>query len=159
MHGELKVRPETDTPTRFSTFETLFVGKDPGKVRPYTVRGVRFQPLKKGTTVLLSLEEIGSREEAASLLNAQLFATAAALDLGVDEYFIHDLIGFDVVTDERVFVGLVKDILDMPAHAVYLVAAEGKPDIMIPDVDAFIEEINLDARQIVVRPIEGLLDG
>ena len=53
----------------------------------------------------------------------------------------------------------VYDVLELPAHHVYVVARPDKPDAMIPAVPAFIAEIDIHgAQRLVVRPIEGLLD-
>jgi 16S rRNA processing protein RimM len=46
----------------------------------------------------------------------------------------------------------------MPAHDVYVVRRDGKPEAMIPAVEDFIIEIDLDGGRVVVRPIDGLLE-
>lgn len=159
VRGEVKVIPETDDPTRFSALETVFLGTEPGTVAPFAVETVRFQQSKRGPTVVLKLDTIDTREAAARLRQHAVFAREADLPpLADDEFFLFDLIGLDVVTDDGEPVGTVNDVLELPANLVYVVARPGKPDAMIPDVPAFIDDVDLEGRRLIVRLIEGLLD-
>ena len=158
IKGEVKVVPETDDPERFLDFESVFIGLEPGKVDEYTIRGIRFQPSSKGITVLASFDEIKTRTDADTLVKSHLYVTEEALNLEDDEYFLYDLIGCSVVNTENEEIGVVKDVLEMPAHMVYLIKRLGKPDAMIPAVDAFIEEVDLETRRIIISSIDGLLD-
>ncbi len=110
--------------------------------------------------VVLKFEGIETMEQAARLRRQAVFALEEDLPLlNDDEFFLHDLIGLDVVTEQGEAVGAVKDVLELRAHCVYVVARPGKPDAMIPAVSAFIVDVDLDgAHRLVVRPIEGLLD-
>ena len=158
IRGDVKVMPETDDPERFLDFESVFVGLEPAKVKKYTIKEVRFQPSSKGIAVLTSFNEVKTRNDADALVKCSLYVTEEMLSLDADEYFLHDLIGCTVLAKENKEIGVVKDVLEMPAHIVYLVARPGKPDVMIPAVDAFIEEFNLEMRRIVINSIEGLID-
>ena len=159
IRGEVKVVPETDDPERFLDFESVFIGTEPGKARAYTLKGIRFQPSSKGITVLASFDEVKTRNDADALVKSRLYVSEGALQLEDDEYFLHDLIGCasSRCTDEE-HIGVIKDVLEMPAHFIYLVDRNGKPDVMIPAVDAFIEEVDLEARRITITSIEGLID-
>ena len=158
IKGEVKVVPETDDPERFLDFESVFIGPEPGSVVEYAVKGIRFQPSSKGITVLATFNEVKTRNDADSLVKSRLFVTKDALQLDDDEYFLHDLIGCIVVGVDAEEIGVVKDVLEMPAQMIYLVKRPGKPDVMIPAVDAFIEEVDLEIRQITISSIEGLID-
>ena len=159
LRGEVKVIPETDDPKRFADLETVFLGNEPGEATPHTVAAVRLQPTRRGPTVVLKLEGIDTIEEAASLRRQRVFAREEDLPpLADGEFFLHDLIGLDVVTDQGEPVGTVKDVLELPANNVYVVARSGRPDTLIPAVPAFIDEMDIEGRRLVVRPIEGLLD-
>ena len=158
IRGEVKVVPETDDPERFLDFESVLIGPEPGKARKYTIKGIRFQPSSKGITVLASFDEVKTRNDADALVKSRLYVSEGALQLEDDEYFLHDLIGCTVVDVGGEHIGVVKDVLEMPAHFIYLVSRNGKPDAMIPAVDAFIEEVDLEARRITITSIEGLID-
>ena len=159
LRGEVKVIPETDDPKRFEALETVFLGKTPAQATPHTVASVRFQHTKRGPTVVLKLEGIDTVEGAALLRRLSVFAREEDLPpLADDEFFLHDLIGLDVLTDQGAAVGTVADVLEMPANNVYVVSRPGLPDALIPAVPAFIDAVDLEGGRIVVRPIEGLLD-
>lgn len=159
VHGELKVAPETDDPTRFEALDTVYVGPDEGRVTLHRITSVRYQETKRGITVILQLDGIADRGDAEVVAKQHLYATEDALPpLEEDELFVHDLIGLDVVTEDGETVGTLSNVLPMPAHDIYVVHRPGHAEQMIPAVDDFIVEIDLEAGRLVVRPIEGLLD-
>ena len=158
VKGELKVVPESDDIDQFFDFEVVHIGANPSLVRTHEVSNVRLQHSSHGVTVLLSLEGLDSREKAAQLVKMSIYVAVDDLSLEEDEYFLHDLVGCQVCTNANEPIGVVKDILEMPAHLVYVVGNTGKPDVMIPGIEPFIEDVDLDARRITIRPIEGLLD-
>lgn len=159
IRGELKVIPETDAPERFDELDVVYVGKGPDGTEPRRIEGVRLQHAKRGLTVVLRLEGVASREEADALRQYNVYADEADLPpLAADEIYLHDLVGLEVVTEEGEPVGTVGDVLQMPAHDVYLVHREGREDAMIPAVPEFVLDVDLEARRLVVRPIEGLLE-
>ena len=159
VQGELKVAPETDDPARFAELYTLYLGRDARRTTPYPVEGVRFQQTKRGVTVILKLDGIDDRDAAERAMKQQLFATEEALPpLAEDEVFVHDLIGLNVVTENGASIGTVANMLTLPAHDTYVVRRPGKPEAMIPDVEDFIVELDLNESRLVIRPIEGLLD-
>ena len=157
--GEVKVWPETDDPARFESLETVYVGPDRERAAPRAVESVRYQQRKGGVAVVLKLEGTDTLDDAATLRNALVFADADALPpLDDDEFFLHDLIGLHVVSPEGEALGTVKDVMEMPAHPVCIVARPGKPDAMLPLIPAFIEDVDLDAGTLVADVIEGLFE-
>lgn len=159
VRGEVKVAPETDEPERFAELETVYVGRTPETARAHAIESVRLQPMRGGVTVVLKLEGVDTREEAESLRRLEVYAAEDELPpLEEDEVYLHDLIGLTVVTEAGEAVGTLSDIIQMPAHDVYVVQREGKPDALIPAVPEFIVDIDLDEERLVIRPIEGLLE-
>ena len=65
---------------------------------------------------------------------------------------------YEVVSDSGVELGTLKDINTNTAQRVYEVARPGKPDILIPGVDEFILDTDMDNRVITVKVIEGLYE-
>ncbi len=158
VRGEVKVMPETEDPSRFTELDTVFVGQAPEQATARRVESVRFQQGRRGVTVVLKLAGFDTPEAAATLRRQAVFARAADLPPpDDDEFFLHDLIGARVVTDAGEEVGTLKDILELSAHAVYVVSRPGKPEAMIPAVPVFIAEVDLERKTLVVHPIEGLL--
>ena len=159
VRGELKVAPDMEDPTRFETLDVVYVGPNEGRVARHRITAVRYQETKRGITVILQLDGIADRGDAEVVAKQHLYATEDALPpLADDELFVHDLIGLDVVTEEGETVGTLSNVLPMPAHDIYVVHRSGHAEQMIPAVEDFIVEVDLDAGRLVVRPIEGLLD-
>ena len=159
VQGELKVAPETDDPQRFEALERVYVGGRPEGAREHAVEAVRYQPTKRGLVVLLRLADVASPEAVEALRGLWVYAREADLPpLEADEVFLHDLVGLDVVTEAGERVGTVRDVLEGSAHPLYLVARDGRPDVMIPAVPEFVADVDPDAGRLTIRPIEGLLD-
>lgn len=49
-------------------------------------------------------------------------------------------------------------MLANPAHDMYIIAREGKPDALIPACAPFLVEVDLEGGRIVVETIEGLVE-
>ena len=159
VQGELKVVPETDDPTRFLDLDTLFLGATPDDAAPHEVESARLHQMKKGTVVIVKLEGVDTRDWAETLRSVPVFAREEDLPpLEEGEFFVHDLIGLEAESDEGESIGTVNNVLTTTGQAVYVIGREGKPDAMVPAVDKFIQEIDVEGGRIVIRPIEGLLD-
>ena len=159
MEGELKVNPEhTDDPERFAELDTVYLGRSPHAVTRHEIASVRYQETKRGTTVILGLADVASRSDAEAVMKQKVFADEADLELADDEIFIHDLVGLSVVTEAGETLGTVANYMEMPAQDVFVVHRPEAGEAMIPAVEDFIVDIDLDGGRLVVRPIEGLLD-
>ena len=160
VHGELKVEPQTDDPARFEELTDLYIGPDDRQVTGYAIESIRYQETKHGITVILKVEGIDSRGDAEVVAKQFVFADEEALPpLDDDEIYIHDLIGLQAFTEEGEAIGMISNVLNMPAQDVFVVYdQETTTEHMIPAVEEFIVDIDLDAERVVVRPIEGLLE-
>jgi 16S rRNA processing protein RimM len=155
VKGEVKVVPETDDPRRFAGFKGA-IAKDRSGLRELAFTSVRIQTTGKGLTPIVQIEGVSSREEAEALRGLGLFVPPSALPLKEDEYFLHDLIGLDVVDEKGHVLGRVEDVLDLPAASTLLVSRGEGGDVLIPLVEEFVAEIGAD--RISVRLVEGLID-
>lgn len=159
IRGVLKVIPETDDPTRFETLETIYIGRSPETAQPVHLQHVHYQPSQRGLMVLLQVAEVTSRDAAQALRGLRIYARQSDLPpLAEGEFFLHDLVGLQVETETGESVGTVVEVLELPAHLIYVVSRPGRPHAMVPDVEVFVRELDLEGRRLVIRPIEGLLD-
>lgn len=168
VHGEMKVRPETDDPARFVEIERMYFGADPRAAarKAFAVDTVRYQTMKNGTVAaLVAVEGIDSREEAGDLRGTKVFAHADDLPpLAEGQVFVHDLIGMTVVLvdeDDELTgetLGTVRDVFENGASFLFSVIREGQPDLLVPDVPPIVRAVDAEAREIRVFPPDGLLD-
>lgn len=154
LKGEVKVYSYAEEPDRFERLEKIFLGTEE-KNTEYAVTKVRY----KGDMVILTLDGVTDRNAAEALKGSMVLMDEADLEeLPEGVYYIKDLIGMKVVSDSGVELGILKDINTNTAQRVYEVARPGKPDILIPGVDEFILDTDMDNRVITVKVIEGLYE-
>lgn len=147
--GEVKVRPDTDFPERFDDLKEVYVAGDniPGRL-------VRIEKVwhHKGA-VIVKFEGVDDMNAAETYRGAEVRVPETMIaPLGEDEYYIHDLIGMDVVTTEGEDLGKLKEVLRSPANDVYITDRA-----MIPAVKEFVVSIDLEAKKMVVKAVEGLV--
>ena len=76
-------------------------------------------------------------------------------ELPEDEYYWHDIIGLEVVTDDGLSLGRVESIVPTGSNDVY-VCAGGEREILLPAIDDVVKEIDVKKGTMVVTLIEGL---
>ncbi|WP_243183414.1 ribosome maturation factor RimM [Anaerosolibacter carboniphilus] len=155
IKGEVRVYPLTDYKERFEELEWVYMDADTEK--KYFIEKVKY----KSNLVILKFKGIDDINVAEKFRNCYLtISKKNARELEADTYFITDLIGLKVYSDEGEFIGMVKDVIQAAGNDIYEVASAktaGK-NILIPAVGEFIKEVNLDTCTITVKVIEGLIE-
>ena len=146
IRGELKIQPWLDAPELFQWLRTLHVNG-----RAYTVHAVRLQL----PNVLVTLEGIGSIDDALPLKGQIASASREEIPLEEGRHFVADLIGLEARDAETGTVfGTVTEINEYPAQDVYVV--QGEKTYLIPDVPAFVKELNVEEGYISFALLEGM---
>ena len=146
IRGEVKIVPWCDSPEFLLQFDTLYLDG-----RPVNVLEAR---VHKGN-VLARLEGVEDVNAAMVLKGRTVFIDRTGVELPEGRHFIADLIGLNVVdADSGEALGVVADVLTPPAHEVYVV--KGEHEYLIPAVDEFVIETNVEGGYIRVRLIEGM---
>ena len=153
LKGEVSLDVRTDIPeTRLAqgaTFET-----EPASVGPLTVVRSRTQSGRW----YVAFAEITTRELADDVRGVELVVEATESEED-DAWYIHELVGLPVVRADGSPVGEVVELLDLPAHDVLVVRQASGFRAMIPFVEAFVPEVDIEAKRVVVTPPYGLLEG
>jgi len=103
---------------------------------------------------ILSFNEIPDRTEAESYRGREIYTLREDMpELSDDEFYIDDLIDCDVVDEHNKSLGKVIEIMNSGAHDVLRVK-QGESETLVPLVDAWVVEIDLDCRRIQVNSIE-----
>ena len=146
IRGELKVEPWTDGPAFLTGLKRFFIDG-----RPVQVLSSR---IHRGF-VILSLDGITDIDSALRLKNKIIYIDRSDANLVDGEFFLQDIIGLKVVdTETGAELGILEDILDLPAGNVYVV--KGDREILIPAVPEFIKNVDVDGGTVNVRLIEGM---
>ncbi len=74
-----------------------------------------------------------------------------------ESYFVHELIGLRVVTEDGRELGRVAEVIHTGANDVYVAAGEGG-EVLIPAIGEVVERIDVSAGLMVITPLPGMLD-
>lgn len=152
IKGEVKVKPFTDDINRFDELKKVYVKTKTG-IKQYKIENVKYHK----NMVLLKLEGINRTEDAEMLRNLFLeIDREDAIPLEEGTYFIADLIGLEVYTDEGKLLGKVDDIYNTGSNDIYVVKDELGKQILLPGIKEVIKEVKLDEK-IIVHLIQGLV--
>ncbi len=106
--------------------------------------------------LIIKFKGVETRDDADSLRAHTVWLTreqVGPLDEG--RWFVQDILGVDVYTDEGEHLGEIAEVLNMSANDVYVVRAEGR-EILLPAIEQVIKEVDLEDRKMVVHLMEGL---
>lgn len=154
LRGELKVESHSDNPTRFDVGNRLWVGQALDEMEIVTSRPHQGH-------LLLTLSGIGDRTAAEAARGTWLFIpNQDAAELEEDTYYVHDIVGAAVQTQDGRPLGVVKEVLFTGANEVYIVTPPDAPDreILLPAIADVIQHVDLEQGLITVNLLPGLLD-
>ncbi|QGG56680.1 ribosome maturation factor RimM [Paenibacillus sp. B01] len=156
IRGELKIVPHTDfAERRFAPGSKLSIQKD-GQQGAVLVEVQNARSHKNVYIVKLKgYEHINDVEKFKGSLLKISAEQRDALDEG--EFYYSDIIGSEVVTEDGERLGVVTEILRPGANDVWVVELESGKELLLPYIDDVVRKVNVRAKQITVRLLEGLL--
>ncbi len=155
VQGELKVRPETDDPLRIKELASVSARLADGTCETLVIERVT---LRKDGTVIAKFKGFDTPEAAARLRQAWLQIPFAEAKRKPGQVLYADVLGLAAVDAETgAPLGTVNDIY-RAGQDLLEIRTPGGQDVLVPWVDAFVAAIDLDARQVRIRPMEGLFD-
>jgi 16S rRNA processing protein RimM len=154
VHGEIRLLPYAFPCQTLVKGLTIFLLQEDGETRPYTIAGVRLhRPF-----VLLKLETIDSLELAENLREKVLAVEESVLPPVQDgEFYYYQVVGLPVRTTAGREIGVISQVFFSGGHDIWVVR-EGEKEYLIPVTEEIVRVIDIPGRQIVIEPIEGLLD-
>jgi 16S rRNA processing protein RimM len=154
IKGEVRAAMLTDSPERFAKLKAIWCGADEKAAVRFSILSMRIER----SAVVLKLKDIDSRTLADEHRGEYLFVeTRDVVTPAKGSYFIHDIIGMKVVTEAGEEVGSVQDVMELPANDVWVVTS-GTKEFLIPAIKEVIRQVDLNARTVVIRPLEGMLE-
>lgn len=153
IKGMVKIKPFTDDITRFDDLEKVYVKNKSGK-KEYKIEEVKYHK----QMVLIKFEGINNPEDA-NLLRESYLMVDREKEKPLEEgtYYIVDLIGIEVYTDEGELLGTLKDIFNTGSNDIYEVKDELGKQILLPAISDVIKEIDMENRKIIVHLLKGLM--
>lgn len=152
IKGFVKVVPLVDNNNQFKNFKTLYI-QAKKILKELHIEEVKFSK----NLVLLKFKGIDTIEQAEELRNIYLQAKRSDIRLEEGAYFIVDLIGLEVLTEEGTLLGIIKEVLQPGSNDVYVVENEEKKQILLPVIPDVIKKVDIDGKKVIVKLLEGLI--
>ena len=152
LKGEVKVNPFTEDSTKFERIHKVFI-KQKNNMTEYEIEDVGYSK----NQVIIKFKNIDTIDEAETLRNSYILVDREVLgELPEGVYYIADLIGLKVFTEENEYLGIVDDVFSTGSNDVYVVKNENGSEKLLPGIDEVIKNINLEEGKIIVNLIKGL---
>ncbi|MEW4369204.1 ribosome maturation factor RimM [Paenibacillus kandeliae] len=157
IRGELKIYPNTDFPeVRFAPGNKLMMfNEETGMQQQVEIQSSRLQK----NMYVVRFKGFGNINEVEKYKGWTLRVSKdEAVELEEDEFYFHEIIGCEVVTEEGQSLGTITEILTPGANDVWVVKPAKGKDILIPYIHNVVQEINIEEKKIIVHIMEGLLE-
>lgn len=154
VRGEVKVFPTTDDVKRFKKLKEVLLDTEK-ELLPLQIESVKF--FKQ--FAILKFKGFDHLDDVQKFRGKALLVTRAnAVKLKKDEYFIADLIGMNVSSDDGALKGKLKDVMQTGANDVYVITLEDDRELLLPAIKECVLDISLEKNEIKIHVLEGLLD-
>ncbi len=150
LKGDVKVMPWCDDPSIYHELEYVLIDNKEYKIQKSSLHK---------NTVLLKLAGIDHINDAELYRNKTLFVPREELgELPEGTYYICDLLGCLVKTDDGRALGEISDIIKTGSNDVYVVEDENKKSVLIPVIPDVIKSVDVEEKLVIITPIKGLID-
>lgn len=153
VRGEVKVFPTTDDVNRFKKLKQVIL--DTGKeTMPLEIQSVKF--FKQ--FVILKFKGIDNINDIEKYKRCSLYVTREhAVPLEEDEYFIADMIGMEVCTEDGNIFGTLKDVIETGANDVYVIESAEQGEVLVPAIKECIRSVDIEKGQMMIHLMDGLI--
>ena len=153
VRGEVKVFPTTDDVRRFKKLKNVIL--DTGREQlPLEIESVKFFK----NLVILKFKGYDNINDIEKYRGKSLFVDREnAVKLRKDEYFIADMIGLSVFTEDGKEFGTLKDVLETGANDVYIIDSLEHGEVLVPAIKQCILAVDVENGKMVIHLLEGLV--
>ena len=153
VRGEVKVFPTTDDAARFKKLKHVML--DTGKeTLPLEIESVKF--FKQ--FVILKFKGFDNINDIERYKRCPLLIEREnAVPLEEGEYFIADMIGMKVITDEGENFGILKDVMETGANDVYVIEHPSEGEVLVPAIKECNLDVDIENRQMKIHVMNGLI--
>ncbi len=150
VRGEVGMKLMTNHPEHLLNVKVLYLGPD---MKPHKVTRMR----RHHEGMIITFENITDRDMA-ELLREHLVHVHRkdAVPLEAGEYFLFQIEGIRVVTDDGEELGRLTGYIETGANDVYIVTSAEGQEILLPVIPDVILKVDVPARIMTVRLLEGL---
>lgn len=153
IRGEVKVFPTTNDANRFRQLNKVYLDTGREQIR-LEIENVKFFKqfaiLKfKGIDNINDVEKYRGR--------SLLIDREDAIELEDDEYYIADMLGMEVYTEDGKLFGSLKDVMETGANDVYIIESKEHGEVLVPAIKDCILEVDIRENRMKIHLMEGLV--
>lgn len=153
IKGYLKIVPYTDDIIRFEKLESIYI-EVKKELKDFIIEDVKYSK----NLVLLKLKGIDDINSAEIYKNCYIkIPRSQAVKLPENSYFIVDLIGLNVYTDNDEELGNIIDVFSTGANDIYVVKNELGKQVLLPAISDVIKKVDIQNKKMIVHLIDGLI--
>ena len=154
IKGEVKVFPTTDDIKRFKKCDEVILITKEGNITLHVESVKYFKNM-----VILKFKQYDNINDILKFKGLDLLVSREnAIPLGEDEYFIVDLIGCNVVDEEKNYIGELVDVMETGANGVYVVKTPEGREVLFPVIEQCVLNKDIENKTITVHVMKGLMD-
>lgn len=153
VRGEVKVYPTTDDARRFEELKEVFL--DTGKEKMVLkISDVRYFK----NLVILKFKGIDNINDIEKYKGCDLLVDREhAQPLAENEYYIADLIGMQIYTEDGQEFGTLEDVLQTGANDVYCIRSREHGEVLLPAIRECVLKVDTVGQKMTVRFLKGLI--
>ena len=148
IKGEVKVNLYTEDISNFKTNNKVYVND-----KEMQVENSRLQK----NMLILKLKGIDNMNDAEDLRGSIIKVDRSKNELPEGTYYIADLIGLDVYTEDGSLLGKVIDIYNTGANDIYTVKTQDGKEVLLPAIKDVIKQVDIQNGKIIVHILKGLI--
>lgn len=153
IRGEVKVFPTTNDADRFRQLNKVYLdtGREQRQLEIENVKFFKqFAILKfKGIDNINDIEKYRGR--------SLLIDREDAIELEEDEYYIADMLGMEIYTEDGKLFGSLRDVMETGANDVYIIESKEYGEVLIPAIKDCILEVDTKENRMKIHLMEGLV--
>lgn len=153
LKGEMAIWLDVDYPEEYEDLESILVEMK-GELIPYFVEEIQIRANKS----IIKFEDVDSIEAAQKLINCELYLPNENLEeLDDDQFYYHEIIGFDIVDDTQGKLGKVTAVYTNEAQDLIAMNYQNQ-EILIPVSDEIVKTIDREKKELYTNLPEGLIE-
>lgn len=143
---------DVDSPEDYEELDSVFV-EVKGALVPYFIKEININ----GNKATVTFEDL-TPQEAQALVGNDLYLPLDLLPkLDGNRFYYHEVVGWNVVDDEKGDIGTIASVIDYPAQALFQIML-GDKEILIPVIDQVIVKVDRDTKTMFIHAPDGLID-
>ena len=157
LKGEIRIKPSSDFPERFTKPGTRWIQKT--NELPTKIKLIKGTPIPGKSIYVLSIEGILNRSSAEKIIGWNLVIPVNDRpNLNDDEYHYFDLIGLEVRRgSKKTLIGYVTDLIKGGNDLLEIELIEGKK-VLVPFVKEIVPEVEIKEKWLLINPPPGLFE-